>query len=178
MFDQNNYRGLENVPIRSYGFWDGNRIQTGFSALPDSAILLAKYPAAFSNYSTTSANMEQPPQLHSVMKSNERNLNSVSVFSSSSNNGVAEYLLHRNREGARVQPFTVDIQPPPVAARGVVGINVVGRGGGGILVGGVSDPVAAIKMHYAKTEHFNGQMPGIIREEESWRGGKKGDIGR
>lgn len=178
MFDQNNYRGLENVPIRSYGYWDGNRIQTGFSALPDSAILLAKYPAAFSNYSTTPTNMEQQTQLHSVVKSNERNLNSVSLFSSSSNNGVAEYLLHRNREGARVQPFTVDIQPPPVAARGVVGINVVGRGGGGILVGGVSDPVAAIKMHYAKTEHFNGQMPGVGREEESWRGGKKGDIGR
>ncbi|KAI8539828.1 hypothetical protein RHMOL_Rhmol09G0213300 [Rhododendron molle] len=179
MFDQNNYRGLENVPIRSYGYWDGNRIQTGFSALPDSAILLAKYPAAFSNYSTTPTNMEQQTQLHSVVKGNERNLNSVSLFSSSSNNGVAEYLLHRNREGARVQPFTVDIQPQPVAARGVVGINVVGRGGGGgILVGGVSDPVAAIKMHYAKTEHFNGQMPGVVREEESWRGGKKGDIGR
>ncbi|XP_024959161.1 uncharacterized protein LOC112500097 isoform X1 [Cynara cardunculus var. scolymus] len=36
-------------PSRSYGFWDGNRIQT----LPDSAMLLAKYPAAFSNTSSS-----------------------------------------------------------------------------------------------------------------------------
>ncbi|KAL7184585.1 hypothetical protein ACSBR2_026689 [Camellia fascicularis] len=201
-FDRNNYLDLENVPVRSYGFWDGNRIQTGFSTFPDSAILLAKYPAAFGSYSTLS-NAEQQP-LHSVVKSsNECNLNGVSVFSSrdmSSSNGVAEYQLYRNREGTtRVKPFAVDMkqQRPDMLfsemqrrngteavssiqqqARGMVGINVVGRGG--ILVGGarngISDPVAAIKMHYAKTEQYNGQTASIVREEESWRG--KGDIGR
>ncbi|KAI3983609.1 hypothetical protein MKX01_000621 [Papaver californicum] len=43
---------------------------------------------------------------------------------------------------------------------GVVGmLNVMG-GGGGILVGGVSDPVAAIKMHYAAStaERYGGQV--------------------
>ncbi|XP_052185107.1 uncharacterized protein LOC127796770 [Diospyros lotus] len=207
-FDSNNYLGLEKVPVRSYGYWDGNRIQTGFSTLPDSAILLAKYPAAFGNYSTSS-NMEQQQQqpLHSVGKSNERNLNGLSVFPSrdmTNSNGVVDYHLYRNREGIRVQPFTVDIKQqqqqrqdvlfcdaqnrngfesiPSIQqqARGVVGINVVGRGGiiGGACTTGVSDPVAALKMHYAKTEQYGGGGGSISREEESWRGGEGGDVGR
>ncbi|XP_010547380.1 PREDICTED: uncharacterized protein LOC104819148 isoform X2 [Tarenaya hassleriana] len=57
--DKVDYSGHENVPIRSYGFWDGTRIQTGLSSLPDSAILLAKYPAAFANYSASSSAKEQ-----------------------------------------------------------------------------------------------------------------------
>ncbi|XP_059666105.1 uncharacterized protein LOC132311946 isoform X2 [Cornus florida] len=197
-FDRNNYLGLENLPMRSYGFWDGNRIQTGFSSLPDSAILLAKYPAAFGNYPTTSAKMEQP--LHSVVKSTECNVNGVSVFPRREigSNGVTDYQTYRNRDGTKGQPFTVDMKQRQdllfsemqrrngfdavssiqQQARGMVGINVVGRGG--ILVGGactgVSDPVAAIKMHYAKAEQYSGQAGGIISEEDSWRG--KGDIGR
>ncbi|GFY84564.1 duplicated homeodomain-like superfamily protein [Actinidia rufa] len=197
--DHINYLGLENLPMRSYGYWDGTRIRTGFSSLPDSAILLAKYPAAFSNYSSSSDSEQQ--RLHSGARSNERNLNGVSVFSTrekSSSNGVADYPLYRNREG-RVQPFTVDMKQrqemllsemqrrngfevvsniPQATTKGMVGINVVGRGG--ILVGacttGVSDPVAAIKMHYAKADQYGGQTASIVREDESWRG--KGDIGR
>ncbi|KAJ4720825.1 Nuclear receptor corepressor 1 [Melia azedarach] len=202
-FDCNNYVGLENVPVRSYGFWDGNRIQTGFSSLPDSAILLAKYPAAFSNYPASSSKMEQQ-SLQAVVKSNERNLNGVAVLPSreiNSSNAVVDYQVYRSREGTKVQPFTVDVKQrqelmfsemqrrngfetlPSLQqqGKGMVGVNVVGRGGG-ILVGGgggggscsgVSDPVAAIRMHYAKN---GGQGGSIIREEESWRG--KGDIGR
>ncbi|XP_057485880.1 LOW QUALITY PROTEIN: uncharacterized protein LOC130772157 [Actinidia eriantha] len=196
--DHINYLGLENLPM-SYGYWDGTRIRTGFSSLPDSAILLAKYPAAFSNYSSSSDSEQQ--RLHSGARSNERNLNGVSVFSTrekSSSNGVADYPLYRNQEG-RVQPFTVDMKQrqemlrsemqrrngfevvsniPQATTKGMVGINVVGRGG--ILVGacttGVSDPVAAIKMHYAKAEQYGGQTASIVREDESWRG--KGDLGR
>ncbi|KAA8539338.1 hypothetical protein F0562_026030 [Nyssa sinensis] len=199
--DRNNYLGLENLPM-SYGFWDGNRIQTGFSSLPDSAILLAKYPAAFGNFPTPAASKVEQQPLHSIVKGNEHNLNGTSVFPSremSSSNGVADYPVYRNRDGTKVQqPFTVDMKQRQdilfsemqrrngfeavssiqQQGRGMVGINVVGRGG--ILVGGacagVSDPVAAIKMHYAKAEQYGAQAGSIIREEESWRG--KGDIGR
>lgn len=191
-FDRNNYLGLENVAMRSFSFWDGSsRRQTGFSSFPDSAILLAKYPAAFGNYPTPPPKMEPPP-LQAIVKSNERNLNGVSVFPSreiSSSNGVDYQVFSKVH-----QPFAVDmkqrqdifsemqrrngfeaVQPQ---GRGMVGMNVLGRGG--VLVGGpctaVSDPVAAIKMHYAKTDQYGGQTGSITREEESWRG--KGDIGR
>ncbi|KAL1199856.1 hypothetical protein V5N11_013111 [Cardamine amara subsp. amara] len=43
-----NNQHLQNVPITSYGFWDGNRIQTGLTSLPESAKLLASCPEAFS----------------------------------------------------------------------------------------------------------------------------------
>ncbi|CAL5365653.1 unnamed protein product [Camellia sinensis] len=205
--DQNNHLGIENVPTRSYGFWDGHRIRTGFSTLPDSGILLAKYPAAFSNYPTSSSNKDHQQPLHLAVKSNECNSNGVTVFSNreiTSSNGVADYQFYRRSQegGARMQPFKVDMKQrrgemlfsemqrrngyeavssiQQQGRGGMVGINVVGRGG--ILVGGacttsgVSDPVAAIKMHYVKsTEQFGGQTGGIIREEESWRG--KGDVG-
>nr|POE64618.1 isoform 2 of nuclear receptor corepressor 1 [Quercus suber] len=190
--DGNNYM--------SYGFWDGNKIQAGFSSFTDSAFFLAKYPTAFAS---------PPPPLPSVVKSNERNVNGLSpVFPSrevsssngvreiSSSNGVADYQVYRSREGAKVQPFTVDMKRQDIFSemqrrngfeavsslqpqgRGVVGMNVVGRG---VLVGGpctsVSDPVKAIKMHFANSDQYGGGQSGsIIREEESWRG--KGDIGR
>lgn len=201
-FDRNNYVGLENVPVRSYGFWDGSRIQTGFSSLPDSAILLAKYPAAFSSYPTSSSKMEQQSLQAAVVKNNDRNLNGVAVVPPreiSSSNGVVDYQVYRSREGNKVQPFSVDMKQRQEflfsemqrrngfealssiqqQGKGMVGVNVMGRGG--ILVGGgsctgVSDPVAAIRMHYAKAEQYGGQGGSIIREEESWRG--KGDIGR
>jgi nuclear receptor co-repressor 1 len=41
--DLNDCRVFENVPV-------GNKVQPVFSSLPDSAILLAKYPAAFGSY--------------------------------------------------------------------------------------------------------------------------------
>ncbi|PSS33426.1 Nuclear receptor corepressor 1 like [Actinidia chinensis var. chinensis] len=196
--DHINYLGLESLPVRSYGYWDGTRTRTGYSSLPDSAILLAKYPAAFSNCSSLSDSEQQ--QSHSVVRSNERNLNGVSGFSSrerSISNGVADSQLYRNREGVSVQPLTVDMKQRqemlfsemqrrngleavsnvPQAAKGVVGINMGGRGGilGGACTG-VSDSVAVIKMHYAKAEQYGVQTTSVIREEESWRG--KGDLGR
>ncbi|OMO81176.1 hypothetical protein COLO4_23712 [Corchorus olitorius] len=202
--ERNNCHVPETVPKRSYGFWDGNRIQTGLSSLPDSAILVAKYPAAFVNYPASSSQMEQQA-LPSVVRSNERNLNGVSVFPSreiSSNNGVVDYQVYRSRDCTKVAPFTVDMKQrqemfsemqrrngfdaiPNLQqqGRGVVGMNVVGRAG--VLVGGggscpsVSDPVAVLRrMQYSKTEQYSGQSGSIMssREEESWRG--KGDIGR
>ncbi|XP_041000340.1 uncharacterized protein LOC121246299 isoform X2 [Juglans microcarpa x Juglans regia] len=196
-FDHN-YLGLENVAM-SYGYWDGNRIQTRFSSFADSAVLLAKCPGAFGNCPTPPSKIEPPP-LQAVVNSNERNSNGVSVFQTreiSSNDGVVDYQVYGNREGSKMQPFAVDmkqrhdihsemqrrngleavssLQPQ---AMGVVGMDVVGRGG--VLVGGpctgVSDPVAAIKMHYAKSDQYGGKTGSIVREEEPWRG--KGGIGR
>ncbi|XP_027367113.1 uncharacterized protein LOC113873262 isoform X2 [Abrus precatorius] len=197
-FDRNEYLGLENVPMRSYGYWDGNRIQTGLSSLPDSAILLAKYPAAFSNYPASSAKLEQP-SLQAYAKNNERLLNGASTFTTRDINGsnaVIDYQMFR-RDGPKVQPFMVDIKhcqdvfsemqrrngfeaisSLQQQGRGMMGMNGVGRPG--ILVGGscsgVSDPVAAIKMHYSNSDKYGGQTGSITREDESWGG--KGDLGR
>ncbi|XP_068491239.1 uncharacterized protein [Phaseolus vulgaris] len=184
-FDCNDYVGLENVPMRSYGYWDGSRIQTGLSSLPDSAILLAKYPAAFSNYPTSSAKLEQPSLQTFSKNNNERLLNG--------SNAVIDYQMFR-RDGPKVQPFMVDVKhcqdvfsemqrrngfeaisSLQQQSRGVMGMNGVGRPG--ILVGGscsgVSDPVAAIKMHYSNSDKYGGQSGSIAREDESWGG--KGD---
>ncbi|KAI3799741.1 hypothetical protein L1987_35042 [Smallanthus sonchifolius] len=154
---------------RNYGFWDGNRIQTRFSSLPDSAVLLAKYPAAFSNISTLpKLNQHQ----HSSLERGNEQCNSLSVVS-----GFQTRKLTNHNRGpsyrAYGQPFTVDKLLPEMPRRkefetlstGVGGLNVVGG-----ACNGVSDPVAAIRMHYAKTEQYkNGGA-------ESWRGNVS-DIG-
>ncbi|XP_039021552.1 uncharacterized protein LOC120153721 [Hibiscus syriacus] len=73
-FSQNNICVTESVPKRSYGFWNGNWIQTGLSPLPDSAILMAKYPSAFVNYPASSSQMELQA-LQTVVHSTDRTLN-------------------------------------------------------------------------------------------------------
>nr|XP_043631183.1 uncharacterized protein LOC122602650 [Erigeron canadensis] len=159
---------------RSYGFWDGNRIQTGFPSLPDSAVLLAKYPAAFSNISTMSK-LDQPQQLHSSLESgNEQcNINGVPSFQTrklSSNTRVPGYHPYG-------QPFNVDKLLPEIPRRKELEAlsSGVQQGRGMSAVGGacngVSDPVAAIRMHYAKTELYKNGGAG-----ESWRGNVS-DIG-
>ncbi|XP_022966709.1 uncharacterized protein LOC111466339 isoform X2 [Cucurbita maxima] len=153
----------ENAPSRSYGFWDGSGLQTGLSAMPDSIVLQAKYPAAFSGYATTSVKTEQQPLLTLAKNDNQ---------------------AYKTGDGVKKRPYPVDIFSEIHRRNGfdslslaslqqqgrmIVGMNVVGRGG--ILVGnsctGISDPVAAIKMHYAKADQY---------VDGSWRGGN-GDIG-
>ncbi|KAL5569279.1 hypothetical protein UlMin_025854 [Ulmus minor] len=199
-FDRNNHLGLENVPMRNYPYWDGSRLQTAYPSVPDSAILLAKYPAAFSNFPTPSK-MEQQP-LQAVVKSNDRTVNGASVFPTreiTNSNGVVDYhQVYRSRDATKVPPFTVDVKQRQDIyteiprrngieamtslqhqGRGMVGMNLVGRGGiivSGPCNSGVSDPVAALKMHFAKTDQYGGQTTSMVREDESWRG--NGDIGR
>uniref|UniRef100_A0A6N2M606 SANT domain-containing protein n=1 Tax=Salix viminalis TaxID=40686 RepID=A0A6N2M606_SALVM len=180
---RHNSHGLENFPMRSHGFWDGNRTQSG---LPDSAALLAKYPAAFSKYPVPSSKMPQQT-LQAVVKSKECNLSGMSVLPSreaSGTNGVVDYQMYISHDSTGVQPFTVEkkqredifVEIPRLngqqARGGMVGMNVVGRGGAlaGGACSGVSDPVVAIKRHYG------GQNGTVFREEESRRG--NGDIGR
>ncbi|XP_022765349.1 LOW QUALITY PROTEIN: uncharacterized protein LOC111310302 [Durio zibethinus] len=110
-FDRNNYHALENVPQMSYGFWDGNRIQTGLSSLPSSAILVAKYPAALVNYPAPHHKMEQQA-LQIYVRSSERDWNGVSVFPSreiSSNRSMVDYKVYRDRDWIKVAPFTLDV---------------------------------------------------------------------
>ncbi|AES62202.2 putative transcription factor MYB/SANT family [Medicago truncatula] len=195
--------GLENVPVMSYGYWEGNAIQSrqsGLSSLPDSSFLLAKYPAAFSNYPTSSSNLEQQPPLQAFAKNSQRHLTGASTFTARDVNGsnaMLDYQMFRGRDGPQVQPFMVDVQHRQdlfsemqrrhsfeaisslqQQGRGMMGMNSVGRPG--ILVGGscsgVSDPVAAIKMHYSNSEKYGGQNGSVVRDDESWGG--KGDLGR
>ncbi|KAK6137959.1 hypothetical protein DH2020_028296 [Rehmannia glutinosa] len=198
--DCNKYLPSENIPFKSYSCWDENRTQAAiFPPLPDSTLLLAKYPAAFSNHSTPTVKLEQTPLNGVIRTNNDHPFNGVSVFPSremsSTNNGIADYQLLINRE---LQPFTVDmkqsqevlfsemqrrngfgvVQGMQQQTRAMVGIDVVGRGG--VLVGaqcsGVSDPVTAIKMHYAKAQNISLQAGNIIREDDKWR--SNGDAGR
>ncbi|KAJ6325414.1 hypothetical protein OIU76_012489 [Salix suchowensis] len=166
---------MENVPMRSYGFWDGNRIQTGYPSMPDSAALLVKYPAAFSNYHMSSSKMPQQT-LQAAVKSNERNLNGISVFPSrevTGSNGVVDYQMHRSHDSTGVAPFTVDMKQREDILAEMQRLNGQQPRG---MAGGVSDPVVAIKRHYAKADQYGGQSGIVFREEESWRG--KRDIGR
>ncbi|KAL8241134.1 hypothetical protein R6Q59_014489 [Mikania micrantha] len=129
----------------SYGFWDGTRIQTGFSTLPGSAVLLAKYPAAFGNGSFSKLDQNMHQQLHSSLESGKEQCNNLKMVP-----GFQTRKPTNNRGPgyhAYGQPITVG------------GLNVVG---GACNV--VSDPVAAIRLHYAKTEQYKNGGGG-----ESWR---------
>lgn len=182
-FDRSNNLGSENIPVMNFGFWGGNRMQSGFP-LPDSALLLAKYPAAFSNYAMSQK--LEPPRLKGVSGIPSRELSSI--------NGVVDYQVVLSRR--QVQPFTIDKKQPQDVflsemqrrngfdvvsgmqkqGQGMVRTSAVSRGAfvGGQWTG-VSDPVAAFKMHYAKTEQFSVQAGNIIGEDYSWR--NKGDLG-
>ncbi|OVA10173.1 SANT/Myb domain [Macleaya cordata] len=200
--DTGNHSGLgEDYPMRSYGYWDGNRIQMGFSSLPDSAILFSNYPAAYSDFSGTSSCGDlQPQPLQTVIKRKDRNLGCVSVYptkdissANSSSRGLTDYhQVYRSYDGTkdvkRHDIFT-ELQKrngcekmsgfqQQQQGRGAVMVGMNVKGGGGILVGGgVSDPVAAIKMHYATTtERYGGTAGSMMREEESWRGGDIGSL--
>lgn len=167
-FDCNNYVPAESMPVRRFGYWDGNRIQTGtpLSPMPDSALLLAKYPAAFSNLAV--------PLLHGAVRSRDSTIDGMS--------GFRDHQGSRNRE---LQPSSIDIKQPQdnvlsemqrrnefnaasgmQQGRGMPGAHVAGQGG--VLFGGqcssLSDPVAAIKMHYAKAEQLRMQGGNVVNE--------------
>ncbi|XP_047333851.1 uncharacterized protein LOC124937602 [Impatiens glandulifera] len=184
-----NYMGSENASVRSsYSFLDGNRIQSGFSScLPDSAILLAKYPAAFVNLSSSSSNIEQqtmpmPPPFETKNELSHHHLYSRSQQqqggSSRGEKSQQEILLTEMRmlNGYEAAPSIAQQQARMMMMAGG-GIN------GGMNMGSVlSDPVAALKMHYGsgvKEQKKNGHIGTHhnTREEEPWRG-NNGDIGR
>ncbi|CAL9165762.1 unnamed protein product [Musa hybrid cultivar] len=148
--------GLEALPVRTYGFWDGKRIQTGFSSLPETASMLAKYQGSLTGVSLYSAKDGMP-----------------------SGNGVLtdyqqSYVQHLSSNGKRVENIS-ELQKRNGGIEMVSGFQQQGRVaplgaknmmGGGILVGGgggVSDPVAALKMHYAA------RVSTLNNNIEAWR---------
>ncbi|XP_075484201.1 LOW QUALITY PROTEIN: uncharacterized protein LOC142524213 [Primulina tabacum] len=192
-FDRHNYLGSDNIQTRNFSFWDGNGMKAGLPSIPDSTLLLSKYPAAFSNYSIPAVKIEHPP-LHGIVTCNDCTLNGVSIYPAKdlcSSNGIADYLKNQGQK-----PFTINMKNPQATlfpemrrqnvfhiipgmqqqSRGLAEMNI----GRGVIVGGqcstISDPVVAIKMHYAKTEQFNLQAGKITKDDDTWR--SKGDVGR
>ncbi|KAG9140763.1 hypothetical protein Leryth_006951 [Lithospermum erythrorhizon] len=190
-YDHNNNVDLDNLPPRNIVFQDQNRIPNGSSTLPDSTFLLARYPTSFSNYAPPPSKMELSSL--NTAKYGECSLNGVATFSNkdvSVSNGSADLHVYQNQ----VQSFSLgmrqrhdhllaqmqkingfDVVPTlQQPSAGMVAINVVGGTVLGTQIVGVSDPVAAIRMHYAKSEQqqFSGGhlATNIIREGDPWRG--------
>lgn len=130
-----NHLGLDMVPVPSHGFWDGDSIQPGFPSLPESARMMAKYqdslagalpfyPGKDGSSSNVHVNLSnyQQPRIQQLASNGGR----VDGFS----------MTVPKRNGVEVvQQFAP---------------SMVGPGAGLIRAGGVvSDPVVALRMHYA-----------------------------
>lgn len=174
----NKFIGSENTPVRSYGFPDGNNTHP-FPSMPDSTLLLAKYPAAFGINPKPSGKLEFP-SLQGV-RSSESPVNCVTAFQRSRD-------LHYPTKEMKQQPQDIFSEMPrrngfdPVQEiqhePRMIGIGV---GRAGMVVGGqcpgVSDPVAAIKMQYAKAQNISVPASNThIEENDSWK--SNGNVGR
>ncbi|XP_057798987.1 uncharacterized protein LOC131014870 [Salvia miltiorrhiza] len=153
-FDYNSYAPPEKTAVRRFALWDGSRIQTTLiPPIPDSARLLAKYPSAFSNFALPS--LCEPVDGASVFQSREM----------SSSNGVKQLQDDTLAEMQRRSASN--------AASGTSGVDVGGRGR--MVFGGqyhsLTDPVAAIKMHYARMQGGNG-----VDGDDRWISSR--DVGR
>ncbi|XP_010937837.1 uncharacterized protein [Elaeis guineensis] len=150
--------GLGELPLRSYGLWDGSRKQAGFSSLPESAVMLAKYPGSLAGMSFYSGKDSVPSRNRILTDYQQTYMQHLS----SDEKRLQSFCELQKRNGIEtVSGFQQQGRVPRL------GSNMVGGGilGGG---GGVSDPVAALKMHYAaRAKVLSGEL-------ESWRGG---DIG-
>lgn len=148
--------GLEALPVRTYGFWDGKRIQTGFSSLPETASMLAKYQGSLTGVSLYSAK-DGMPSGNGVLTDYEQ-----SYVPQLSSNGkrvenVSE-LQKRNGGIEMVSGFQQQGRVAPLGAKNMMGGRILVGGGGG-----VSDPVAALKMHYAA------RASALNNNIEAWR---------
>ncbi|KAL5716938.1 hypothetical protein ACHQM5_010038 [Ranunculus cassubicifolius] len=170
---------LNDFPARSYGFWDRSRIQTRLSSLPDPSILLAKYPPPAAAAAVALSSRDYSSCV------DERTLSCISSIypllgptpsSSNSSLMVPDYHhvhVYKGEQQLRHEGLLFsDIQQQQQQMNGPGGLEVVSsyqqsRGIGTAVSGvGISDPVAAIKMHYATT----------TMENDPWRG--VGDLGR
>ncbi|XP_042031905.1 uncharacterized protein LOC121778601 isoform X2 [Salvia splendens] len=138
-FDCNGYAPPEKMPARRFTLWDGNRIQTTpVPPMLDSARLLAKYPSAFSNFMPSS--LHGPVDGTSVFQRREM---SSSIGVKQVQDGTLAEMQRRNTLNA--------------AAGTSSGVGIAGQGR--MMFGGeypsLTDPVAAIKMHYARMQGGN-----------------------
>ncbi|XP_058758950.1 uncharacterized protein LOC131632183 isoform X2 [Vicia villosa] len=179
--DLNDCQVIETVPIVSY--INGIKVQPGFSPLPDSAFLLAKYPAAFGSYSTSAILAQESPQ--ALAKNDSQHLGKAPAFTSgevNGSNGVIGYQIFREREDLHMHPFMENdlqksndfeaISSLQQQVAEMVETGAVGKPG--ILVGEsksvISDPVAAIKMQPSFANQFVGQSGRVMKEAESLTG--------
>ncbi|KAK4785294.1 hypothetical protein SAY86_001983 [Trapa natans] len=155
-FDSESRAGLENIPIKSYGFWDGTRVRT---SLPDSAFLLAKYPSAFSKH-----------PLQDVSKSSSFNFSNPNCDTVIPSWDIALKQCQDAYVGMhRHNGLEVISGLKQQGGNGVVGMNIGARG---VLVGGscsdLSDSVPAMKMRYALVNQYWGQGANLVQEETQW----------
>ncbi|KAJ0979347.1 hypothetical protein J5N97_014821 [Dioscorea zingiberensis] len=153
---------LDEVPARSYGFWDGNRIQTGFSSLPESAVLLSKYQgplAGLSYYPTKDA-------LHS---SNGVLTEYPQSYTQPISSGGPLPGFQQQGRGPRQGSINATVAGGILGGGGTTTAATAAgaAGGGGCTV--VSDPVTAIKMHYAR----RAKLLAGFSEMEAWRRGDR-----
>ncbi|OVA18114.1 SANT/Myb domain [Macleaya cordata] len=161
--DASNYSGLEGFPMKSHGFWDGNRMQTGLTSIPDSAVQLTEFSADVGDISASCRVLDKQP-VPSVVKEKERNLGSMSVFPSK-DQGLTDYQVYRSSKGTNVKPFKIDVKQcdvfPELQKCNGFGTES-GFQQGGIAVGGgcndISDPIAAVKLHYSAAEQYGWQV--------------------
>eukprot|EP00268_Persea_americana_P067453 TRINITY_DN929_c0_g1_i1.p1 TRINITY_DN929_c0_g1~~TRINITY_DN929_c0_g1_i1.p1 ORF type:complete len:1748 (-),score=380.59 TRINITY_DN929_c0_g1_i1:311-5554(-) len=180
--EASSYLGQQEFPGTGFGLWDGNkRMHNGLPLLSDSAML-----SAINTYSLPTCQIDPGP-LSAVFRRNDRVLGNVLGYPTkdvSGHGGLANHQVYQSYEGANVKPFSMDVKRQDHNGletllgfqRGTVahGTSSVG---GGIVVGGctgVSDPVAAIKKHFANEAHSGARSADVIRENESW----SGDVGR
>ncbi|XP_074571876.1 uncharacterized protein LOC141828353 isoform X2 [Curcuma longa] len=138
----------------TYGFWDGKRIQTGFSSLPDTAAMFLKYqgsPTIISHYPAK----DGIPSCNGVVLEHQQS----HVQQMSSNMKQIQNIpeLQKRTRTETIPGFQQQVRVMPL------GTNMLG---GGMLVGsgGVSDPVAALKMHFAARANLYGS------DAEPWQG--------
>ncbi|KAJ3682826.1 hypothetical protein LUZ60_013053 [Juncus effusus] len=117
--------GLDGLPVRSYGFWDGNRIQTGFASLPESARIVAKYQESLAGVLPTTN-----------LSGNVNNNHNVGL-SSFQQPHMQQFVLNGGNNFGMV-----------VQQAGVGTGTGTGTGTGLFRPVSVSDPVAALKMHF------------------------------
>ncbi|XP_042419968.1 uncharacterized protein LOC122008326 isoform X1 [Zingiber officinale] len=133
----------------TYGFWDGKRIQTGFSSLPDTAAMFLKYqgsPTIISHYPAK----DGIPGCNGIVPEHQQS----HVQQMSSNVMQIENIpeLQKRTRTETIPGFQQQVRVMPL------GTNMLG---GGMLVGSgvVSDPVSALKMHFAARANLYGSDP-------------------
>ncbi|XP_042413675.1 uncharacterized protein LOC122002539 isoform X1 [Zingiber officinale] len=134
----------------TYGFWDGKRIQTGFSSLPETASIFYKYleaPTSTSHYPVkdgidhNSFLTEYQQPYMPPLSANLKQIDSIPG-------------LRKRTQINMIPGFQQQVRVTPL------GTNMIG---GRMLVGGV-DPVPTLNVHFAaRTEVFSS-------DTEPWRG--------
>lgn len=130
------------LPLRSYGFWDGNRIQTGYSSLPESAVMTANFQGPHPSNSGVMTDYHQ-----AYMQTLAAGGKWLDSFPELPQQNGFDQVSGFQQEGRVV-----------LGANMTAGSTILGG-----ARGGVSDPVAALRLHYARRSKI------VKSEVQSWR---------